>query len=93
MNQDIYNEKVRDLKGSSLESRYRLALSLAPSLVKLIGTGMLVQKEATGGGSGQLGLLIRSASDFSYSASSYGGPGFRLVGDAGGTNLISPLSI
>ncbi|KAG1764906.1 hypothetical protein EDD22DRAFT_1042432 [Suillus occidentalis] len=83
MNQDIYNEKVRALKGNSLESRYRLALSLAPSLVKLIGTGMLVQKEAAGGESGQLGPLIRSASDFSYSASSYGGPGFRLVGDAG----------
>ncbi|KAG1781899.1 hypothetical protein EV702DRAFT_1192568 [Suillus placidus] len=87
MNQDIYNEKVRTLKNSSLEYRYRLSISLAPEIVKLIGTGRIVQKEAAGGQPGQHDLLIRSASDFSYSASSYGGLGFRLVGDAGGTNL------
>ncbi|KAG0699370.1 hypothetical protein DFH29DRAFT_983558 [Suillus ampliporus] len=83
MNQVIYNEKVRSLKGSSLEDRYQLSLSLAPALVKLIGSGRIVQKEAADGQPGQLDLLIRSASDFSYSASSYGGPGLRLVGDAG----------
>ncbi|KAG1865902.1 hypothetical protein DFJ58DRAFT_863667 [Suillus subalutaceus] len=87
MNQDIYNEKVSALKGSSLEDRYRISVSLAPALIKLIGNGKMVQKEASGGQPRQLDLLIRSASDFSYSASSYGGPGFRLVGDAGGTNL------
>lgn len=78
----MYNERVRALKGSSLEDRYRLSISLAPALVKLIGTGRVVQKEASGGQPGQLDPSIRSASDFSYSASSYGGPGFRLVGDA-----------
>ncbi|KAG1901048.1 uncharacterized protein F5891DRAFT_1277977 [Suillus fuscotomentosus] len=83
MNQDIHNEKVRALKGKSLEYRYRLSITLAPTLVKLIGTGKMVQKETAGGQPGQLDLLVRSASDFSYSASSYGGPGFRLVGDAG----------
>lgn len=83
MNQDMYNERVRALKGSSLEDRYRLSTSLAPELIKLIGTGKMVQKEAYGGQPGQLDPLVRSASDFSYSASSYGGPGFRLVGDAG----------
>ncbi|KAG1740887.1 uncharacterized protein EDB91DRAFT_1248267 [Suillus paluster] len=83
MNQVNYNEKVRASKGSSLEDRYRLSISLAPALVKLIGSGRIVQKEAAEGQPGQLDLLIRSASDFSYSASSYGGPGFRLVGDAG----------
>ncbi|KAG2159096.1 uncharacterized protein EDB93DRAFT_1118059 [Suillus bovinus] len=82
-NQDIHNENVRDLKGSSMEDRYRLAISLAPALIKLIGDGRMVQKEAVGGQPGQLDSLIRSASDFSYSASSYGGPGFRVVGDAG----------
>jgi hypothetical protein len=87
MNQAIYHEKIRALKGSSLEDRYRLSISLAPGLVKLIGSGRMVQKEAVGGQPGQLDLLIRSASDFSYSASSYGGPGFRLVGDAGGANF------
>ncbi|KAG1860798.1 hypothetical protein F4604DRAFT_1789862 [Suillus subluteus] len=83
MNQDMYNERVRALKGSSLEDRYRISTTLAPELIKLIGTGKMVQKEAHGGQPGQLDPLIRSASDFSYSASSYGGPGFRLVGDAG----------
>ncbi|KAG1824034.1 hypothetical protein EV424DRAFT_1527459 [Suillus variegatus] len=83
MNQDIHNEKVRALKGKSLEYRYRLSITLAPTLVKLIGTGKMVQKETAGGQPGQLDLLVRSASDFSYSASNYGGPGFRLVGDAG----------
>ncbi|KAG1742569.1 hypothetical protein EDB19DRAFT_622764 [Suillus lakei] len=83
MNQDIYNVKVRALGKSSLEDRYRLSISLAPALVELIGSGRIVQKEAAGGQPGQLDLSIRSASDFSYSASSYGGPGFRLVGDAG----------
>ncbi|KAJ8591313.1 FAD/NAD(P)-binding domain-containing protein [Rhizopogon salebrosus TDB-379] len=83
MNQAIYNEKVRVLKSNSLEDRYRCFLSLAPGLVKLLGCGRIVQKEAIEGQPGQLDLLIRSASDFSYSASSYGGPGFRLVGDAG----------
>ncbi|OJA19373.1 hypothetical protein AZE42_08777 [Rhizopogon vesiculosus] len=83
MNQAIYNEKVRTLKGSSLEDRYRFSISLAPGLVRLIGSGRIVQKEGVERQSGQFDLLIRSASDFSYSASSYGGPGFRLVGDAG----------
>jgi hypothetical protein len=90
MNQAIYNEKVLVLKSSSLEDRYRCFLSLAPGLVKLLGCGRIVQKEAVEGQPGQLDLLIRSASDFSYSASSYGGPGFRLVGDAGGTTFNIP---
>lgn len=84
MSQAIYNERVRALKGSSLEDRYRFSISLAPGLVKLIGPGRIVQKN---GVDGQPDQLIRSASDFSYSASSYGGPGFRLIGDAGGTNF------
>jgi hypothetical protein len=90
MNQAIYNEKVRATKSSSLEDRYRCFLSLAPGLVKLLGCGRIVQKEAVEGQPGQLDLLIRSASDFSYSASSYGGPGFRLVGDAGGMSFNIP---
>ncbi|KAG2066157.1 FAD/NAD(P)-binding domain-containing protein [Suillus decipiens] len=83
MNQDMYNERVRALKGSSMEERYRLSAALAPGLIELLGSAKLVQKEVVGGQPGQLEPLIRSASDFSYSASSYGGPGFRVVGDAG----------
>ncbi|KAG2064894.1 FAD/NAD(P)-binding domain-containing protein [Suillus decipiens] len=83
MNQEMYNERVRGLKGSSMEERYRLSATLAPGLIELLGSAELVQKEVVGGQPGQLEPLIRSASDFSYSASSYGGPGFRVVGDAG----------
>ncbi|KAG2369306.1 hypothetical protein BDR07DRAFT_1389269 [Suillus spraguei] len=84
MNQDMYNERVRALKGSSMEERYRLSAALAPGLVELLGPAKLVQKQVVGGQPGELEPLIRSASDYSYSASSYGGPGFRVVGDAGG---------
>lgn len=58
---------------SQLTNRYLANLSLAPGVVKLITS---------------LGRLesgsVKSASDFSYSASSYAGPGYRIVGDAGG---------
>ncbi|KAG2353895.1 hypothetical protein BDR07DRAFT_1553174 [Suillus spraguei] len=74
---------VRALKDNSMEERYRLSAALAPGLVELLGPAKLVQKQVVGGQPGELEPLIRSASDFSYSASSYGGPGFRVVGDAG----------
>lgn len=58
---------------SSTASRYISALSLAPGLVDLVNPhGRLVQGS------------IRSASDFSYSAPSYAGNGYRIIGDAGG---------
>lgn len=31
------------------------------------------------------GPIIRSASDYSYSATSYSGPNYRIIGDAGGS--------
>lgn len=74
MNQDIFNAKKRaHHSGSvpSLHTHYREQLHLAPELVKLIGTG-------------ELRTDIKSASDYSYSASSYAGEGYRIVGDAGG---------
>jgi flavine halogenase len=51
---------------------------LAPGVRRLIGDGKLL-----GGGEGEGG--VKSASDFSYSAPSYAGNGYRIVGDAGGT--------
>ena len=33
---------------------------------------------------------IRTAGDYSYSASSYAGPGYRIVGDAGGMSSLVP---
>jgi hypothetical protein len=54
-------------------SRYVSSLSLAPGVVRLITQeGKLVEGS------------VKSASDFSYSAPSYAGHGYRIIGDAGG---------
>lgn len=58
-------------------------ISLAPGLNSLIREGILVGKP-TINRLGSLDPPVRSASDFSYSANNYGGPYFRLVGDAAG---------
>ncbi|KAK0226141.1 FAD binding domain-containing protein [Armillaria fumosa] len=92
MNQDIYNQKLKrptppspfpsapapsDLNSDNT-ARYLASLSLAPHLVDLIGDkGMLMEG------------TIAKASDYSYSAPSYAGNGFRIVGDAGA--FIDPL--
>jgi len=48
-------------------------LSLAPGVVKLISqVGKLVEGS------------VKSATDFSYSAPTYAGNGYRIIGDAGG---------
>ncbi|KAJ8076890.1 hypothetical protein PM082_001313 [Marasmius tenuissimus] len=87
MDQISYN--TRNKSGSSLESpftleaapnptnstmttRYLSNLSLAPGLVKLV----------TEKGRMEVGS-VKSASDFSYSAPSYAGQNYRIVGDAG----------
>ncbi|KAG2351508.1 hypothetical protein BDR07DRAFT_1501170 [Suillus spraguei] len=85
----MYNERVRALKGSSMEERYRLSMALAPGLTELLGPAELVQKEVVRGQPGQLEPLIQSASDFSYSASRYGRPGFRVAAQAGVQELRS----
>jgi hypothetical protein len=85
MHQELHNEKSKALHGSSTVSRYQAFLSLAPNLTALIGRGVLVSKLSVDGPPGSLDPLVRSASDFSYSASAYGGNSFRIIGDAGGT--------
>lgn len=60
---------------SSLQDIYLHQLKLAPGLISdLIPNARMVEKEG--------GPLVRQASDYSYSASEYAGPGYRLVGDA-----------
>ncbi|KAJ6529980.1 putative halogenase [Mycena vulgaris] len=54
---------------NSLKSHYLAQLKLTPGLMRLIGEGELVSD-------------IKSAGDYSYSATNYAGPKFRLVGDA-----------
>jgi hypothetical protein len=87
MNQKIYNQKIKQPSPhSALHSRvdrhlpgmanhYLANITLAPGVLKLIGNGMLTNKDEH---------LVRSASDFSYSAPQYAGNGFRIIGDAGG---------
>lgn len=70
---------------STLASRYVSFLQLAPGVLDLIGDGELVTVKTEEDDSEEETPAARSASDYSYSATDYAGPGFRLVGDAGGT--------
>ncbi|KAF9460768.1 hypothetical protein BDZ94DRAFT_1169211 [Collybia nuda] len=92
MNQTRYNETLNlplstlpfalsatpNPANSTTTARYISNLSLAPGIVKLISSTGKMQP-----------LSIKSASDFSYSASLYAGPNFRIVGDAG--SFIDPF--
>ena len=68
MNQDFAIALKK--QGSSTSQVYLMSLELAPNLRELLSNGELVTD-------------IKSASDFSYSASSYAAPYVRIVGDAG----------
>ncbi|KAL4071244.1 hypothetical protein V8B97DRAFT_2023829 [Scleroderma yunnanense] len=89
VNQKSYNEKGKLQPNLSTESRYREYISLAPVLHDLLVEGDLVAKPSISGPSGSLDPLVRSASDFSYSAESYAGPSFRIIGDSAA--FIDPL--
>ncbi|KAJ7729520.1 FAD binding domain-containing protein [Mycena maculata] len=86
MNQKIYNEKLKEpveptcflpsstpnLTNSSMVKRYLFNISLAPGVLELITDAGVMEADS-----------VRSATDFSYSAPSYGDCGYRIVGDAG----------
>ncbi|KAJ7496994.1 FAD binding domain-containing protein [Mycena latifolia] len=86
MNQKIYNEKLKEPAGpacflpasapnptkSSMVEHYLSNLALAPGVLKLITDAGVMEAGS-----------VKSAADFSYSAPSYGGSGYRIVGDAG----------
>lgn len=68
----------------TLKDHYLNELKLTPGVLKYIGDkGKLVEVGKDGG------AAVKQAADFSYSAGAYGGPGFRLVGDASGASLPS----
>lgn len=48
----------------------------APKIKELVGEGKLVEYSG--------GPKVRTASDYSYSGTSYAGLNYRIVGDAGG---------
>ena len=84
VNQERYRERCKALPGTSTVERCREILSLAPCSIKLIGSGTMVATPSEDEPAGA-NKLVRSASDFSYSAPAYAGNKFRIVGDAGGT--------
>ncbi|KAJ8488641.1 hypothetical protein ONZ51_g3445 [Trametes cubensis] len=75
---------------STLAERYLSFLPLAPGILDLIGDGELVTIKTEGEDDEEAeGPMARSASDYSYSATEYAGPGWRVVGDAG--SFIDPF--
>ncbi|KAF7554693.1 hypothetical protein G7Z17_g2692 [Cylindrodendrum hubeiense] len=69
-NQKLSIEKKKASKAESSQEFYLENLKLAPNLLALIGDGEQIDK-------------VKSASDYSYSASAYAFPYARIIGDAG----------
>ncbi|GBE80947.1 FAD/NAD-P-binding domain-containing protein [Sparassis latifolia] len=67
---------------STLADRYLSFLELAPGVVDLIGDGELMKVCEDGLNEAEV-PFARSASDYSYSADTYAGEGWRIIGDAG----------
>jgi hypothetical protein len=56
-------------------THYLSQLKLVPGLLRLLGNAKLIGE-------------VKTAGDYSYSASYYAGPKFRIAGDAGGQSLF-----
>lgn len=69
-NQETATQKKREMGSPSSKEFYFESLKLAPSIWELLSQGKLITE-------------IKSASDWSYSASSYAAPNVRIVGDKG----------
>ncbi|KZP00964.1 putative halogenase [Calocera viscosa TUFC12733] len=67
--------------GTTMKEHYLRQMKLCPGLMKLVADAELVDDGVT--------PVVRSASDYSYTATNYGGDHYRLVGDAGA--FIDPL--
>ncbi|KAL9111519.1 MAG: hypothetical protein Q9227_004006 [Pyrenula ochraceoflavens] len=71
MRQDLLLKRKQSLGSPGMVEFYKNCISLAPQIhERLIGAELVSPN-------------IKAASDWSYSASAYAGPNFRLVGDAG----------
>ena len=70
MNQTMHITKKKGSGSPSTQQLYLDSLDLAPCTKELLGVGTLVTE-------------IKQASDYSYQATTYAGPHFRIVGDAG----------
>ncbi|KAJ7215671.1 hypothetical protein B0H12DRAFT_1241973 [Mycena haematopus] len=73
----ILKDEVSRVKKSALKgpdankTHYLTLLNLAPGIIRLLGDAKLADE-------------VKSAADYSYSASQYAGPNYRITGDAGG---------
>ncbi|KAL9623323.1 MAG: hypothetical protein Q9160_002430 [Pyrenula sp. 1 TL-2023] len=70
MRQDMFFDTKKNLDSPSPSQLYKECLKLAPQITNLLKTATVTAD-------------IKTASDWSYSASAYAGPHFRIVGDAG----------
>lgn len=71
MRQDLLLKRKRELGSPGMVEFYKNLATLAPQIQERLVDAEIVSTE------------IKAASDWSYSASAYAGPNFRLVGDAG----------
>lgn len=83
MDKDVAASKKKSSATDDLYTKnkqfYLDELKRAPGLMELLGDGNLRASEGE--------AEIKTTSDFSYAAGSYGGDHFRIAGDAGGTSL------
>ncbi|KAL8792397.1 MAG: hypothetical protein Q9195_005011 [Heterodermia aff. obscurata] len=70
MRQDLFFAKKKAMNSASTLELYKGLLNLAPLILKLLEEAEPVSN-------------VRQASDWSYSASTYAGPNYRIAGDAG----------
>lgn len=70
MRQDLFFAKKKAVGSPGSLELYKECLKLAPLILKLLEDAKIVSD-------------IRQASDWSYSASTYAGPNYRVAGDAG----------
>lgn len=71
MRQDLLVKRKQELGSPGMVEFYKNLTTLAPQIQERLVDAEIVSTE------------IKAASDWSYSASAYAGPNFRLVGDAG----------
>jgi len=67
---------------TSLSAHYLRQIKFTPIIDGLLKDATMVKKPDIG--------LVNSASDYSYQSAIYAGPGWRVIGDAGGKLLAFP---
>lgn len=88
LRQDISDAKRKEAKrggeDSSMFAHYMRQMEFAPTVKAMLADAEIICEPGKG-------PSVKTASDYSYHASSYAGPNYRIVGDAGGLFLM-PVS-